>query len=110
MRRYSFDNGKNWYEHKFSETPVKVKWLTTVPDSTTRKFLLFGKADDEYVAVQIDLTRLDAPQCTHACFITFFINACAGTADDFEYWVPPATDDQCILGHEVRLSFNPAFS
>ena len=39
--RYSFDFGKTWEKFDFGVT-LRAKLLTTIPDSTSQKFLLLG--------------------------------------------------------------------
>lgn len=93
---YSFDFGKTWQTYDFGVT-VRVKLLTTIPDSTSQKFLLLGslarkkgkKADEgRHVIVHIDFTALGKRHCKDS---------------DLEKWYARNINGQpdCLMGHKV---------
>lgn len=70
--------------------------LTTIPDSTSQKFLVFGTlargdvdAEGRYATVFLDFLPLQNRKCTDK---------------DMERWYArPQEDKQCLLGHKVGL-------
>ena len=71
--------------------------LTTIPDSTSQKFLVFGTlgredadAEGRYATVFLDFLPLQNRKCTDK---------------DMERWYArPQEDKQCLLGHKVGPS------
>ena len=89
--RYSIDHGKTWKKVDLEEK-VRARFLTTVPDSTTLKFLLMGSKGSgskmEWVLFKIDFEGLHEKACREK---------------DFEDW--PARVDKdgkasCLMGHK----------
>ncbi|KIW22974.1 uncharacterized protein PV07_11214 [Cladophialophora immunda] len=89
--RYSIDHGKTWKKADLPEK-VRARFLTTVPDSTTLKFLMMGAkgagSKTEWVMFKIDFEGLHERACGK---------------DDFERW--PARVDKdgkpsCLMGHK----------
>ena len=76
---------------------LRAKALTTIPDSTSQKFLLLGQlskksaaSDGKYATVFIDFATLKKRQCT---------------ADDFERWFARTTKGkECLMGHKQWYS------
>lgn len=63
---YSTDEGSSWREYKFTDEPMRVKAIVTVPEDTSRKFILMGnypRMSSQSVAVQIDFTSLTFRAC-----------------------------------------------
>ena len=93
---YSFDFGKTWTTFDLGVT-VRVKLLTTIPDSTSTKFLLLGtlarasKESDSarHIIVQIDFGAMGRRKCT---------------GDDFERWYARNIGGKpdCLMGHKVK--------
>ena len=74
---------------------IRARVLTTVPDSTSQKFLLIGKVDKDaqkgdrrpYGAIFLDFAPLRKKQCT---------------PDQFEKWYARTSKDkECVMGHKV---------
>ncbi|RDH29159.1 hypothetical protein BDQ94DRAFT_182663 [Aspergillus welwitschiae] len=86
---FSLDHGKEWgsveIEHKIYPTMV-----TTTPDSTSLRFLLVGKQNEEsgFIVYSIDFKGLHERKCEE---------------DDFEKW-PARLDENgepdCLMGHK----------
>jgi hypothetical protein len=94
--KYSFDSGKTWKEYKFGLV-LRALLLTTIPDSTSQKFLLLGSvpkreagSSDRHAAVFLDFAALRTKQCQEK---------------DFERWYARPEGAECLMGHKVRFSF-----
>lgn len=62
---FSTDEGLNWKEYQFSDRPMRVNAIVTVPMDTSRKFILFGdftKASGSS-AVHVDFSALTSRKC-----------------------------------------------
>lgn len=94
VAQYSFDHGKTWHELDLGVT-LRVRTLTTIPDSTSLKILLLGSTSKksskdgqgQYVIVQMDFSAVGKRKCGK---------------DDFERWFARAPDGQadCLMGHK----------
>lgn len=95
---YSFDFGKSWQKFDFGVT-MRAKLLTTIPDSTSQKFLLLGtlarnknKKGEEgrHAIVSVDFEALGKRHCKDS---------------DLEKWYARNINGQpdCLMGHKVRL-------
>ncbi|KAK6203150.1 vacuolar protein sorting/targeting protein 10 [Scheffersomyces amazonensis] len=96
---YSLDDGNTWHDYKFSDIPINVLDLATVPSDTSRKFLIFGYksgAKDITIAYSIDFSGIHKRQCQ--------LDLDNPDNDDFVYWSPshPKLPDNCLFGHEVK--------
>ncbi|ORX80565.1 Oligoxyloglucan reducing end-specific cellobiohydrolase [Basidiobolus meristosporus CBS 931.73] len=92
---YSLDEGKSFVDYRFTEANRKIRLSTIAiePQSTSRKFLLFGKTDNYFskqVVVQVDFNGLNMDKC----------NLETGKGGDFELWDP--ADGKCLFGREVN--------
>lgn len=89
--RYSSDLGRTWNTLKL-EYRMRAYALTTVPDSTSQKFMLVGQLSrkdqtdsNKYIIVFLDF----APSRTRQC-----------GDDDFEKWYArDGGEHECIMGH-----------
>ncbi|EJU03910.1 Oligoxyloglucan reducing end-specific cellobiohydrolase [Dacryopinax primogenitus] len=89
---YSYDSGTTWHDLKFGVN-IRARGLTTVPDSTSQKFLLLGTLsrkdqndDGRHVSVFLDFAPLQKRQCG---------------ASDFEKWYArTAKGHECVMGHK----------
>ncbi|KAL8783447.1 MAG: hypothetical protein Q9195_009389 [Heterodermia aff. obscurata] len=89
--RYSLNHGTDWKTFELDKK-VRAKVLTTVPDSTTLKFILLATAGKgsktEHLVISIDFNNLHERKCDDK---------------DFEKWVA-RLDDQgdpdCLMGHK----------
>jgi hypothetical protein len=63
---FSTDEGLNWREYKFSDEKLRINSIVTVPEDTSRRFILFGSRLRSIgsVAVHIDFSALTRKQCT----------------------------------------------
>ncbi|POW02780.1 hypothetical protein PSTT_11522, partial [Puccinia striiformis] len=74
---YSFDFGKTWSTYNFKQK-LRVKLLTSVPDSTSQKFLLLGtipkknlpssSKSDRQAVLQLDFSQMDRKKCQASDF------------------------------------------
>jgi len=93
---YSTDEGLNWQEYKFSDHPMRVLSIVTVPMDTSRRFVLFGSypKNSGSVAVHIDFSALTSRQCA--------VNIEDPGKDDFELWSPSEDrPEQCLFGRQT---------
>jgi hypothetical protein len=89
--KYSWDAGRTWTEYKLGVT-VRALLLTTVPDSTSQKFLLLGTmsrkdagAEGRHATVFLDFAPVRKRQCG---------------AGDMEKWYARPTGEECLMGHK----------
>ncbi|KAL0567823.1 vacuolar protein sorting/targeting protein PEP1 [Marasmius crinis-equi] len=89
---YSLDMGKTWHQYRMGVT-LRARGLTTLPDSTSQKFLLVGQIarQDEhrklgrYAVVFIDFYETRKRKCGES---------------DFEKWEARPRDKECLMGHK----------
>lgn len=85
--RYSLNHGKEWTKVALDEE-VRAARLTTVPDSTSLKFLLEASKGDEWFYFMIDFEDLHERKCEE---------------EDFERWPARLGEDgepSCLMGHK----------
>ena len=94
--RFSRNAGKTWEKYNFG-VKIRALLLTTIPDSTSQKFLLLGSMSRKeagnqhrHAVVFLDFATLQSRQCTE---------------NDFEKWYARPEGRQCLMGHKVRLRF-----
>lgn len=95
---YSLDEGASWTDYQFSEKPVSVIDLATVPSDTARKFVIFAydsKNRKETLSFAIDFSDVHQRQCQ--------LDLENPDKDDYEFWTPshPNLPDDCLFGHEA---------
>lgn len=96
---YSLDMGESWNVTKFSEHPIQVDAISTVPSDTSLNFLIWGRDAKELVTVNVDFSDL-----------TQFENPCHlekenPTAGDYDLWSPQhpmLPDGECLFGHKPQ--------
>lgn len=85
---YSTNFGKDWKELKL-EVEMRVRLLTTTPDSTSLNFLLVGTSKDRKShAINVDFSNVLEKKCEK---------------DDFEKWYARYDEDgkpDCLMGHK----------
>ncbi|KZT39018.1 vacuolar protein sorting/targeting protein 10 [Sistotremastrum suecicum HHB10207 ss-3] len=94
--RYSYDSGQTWHDLSLGVS-VGARLLTTIPDSTSQKFLLLGtlarreqKGQGNHVMLYLDFAPIQKRECDH--------NPNSG---DFEKWYARSgTGNQCVMGHK----------
>ena len=91
---YSLNHGNNFRWKKFDDYKIRPLQLTTVPDSTSRKFILYaqeGSEDEDeakYTIIHLDFDKLHERECEDK---------------DFEKWYARKDKDDnptCIMGHK----------
>lgn len=63
---FSIDEGLNWRQYRFTDDKVRVKSIVTVPEDTSRRFILMGfypRSPNTAVAVHLDFSALTRKQC-----------------------------------------------
>ena len=95
---YSLDEGEKWTEYQFSETPMIIDDLTTLPSDNSRNFLLWRRdtgSGGEITTVNIDFSGLRDRKCN--------LNEADPDNPDSDYylWEPkhPLQDTNCLFGH-----------
>ncbi|GAA99449.1 hypothetical protein E5Q_06148 [Mixia osmundae IAM 14324] len=95
--KYSFDHGKTWEKLDF-DVKIRAKLLTTVPDSTSLKFLVLGTLDkgaksqdgNRHAIVYLDFATMNKRHCEES-------------RGDFEKWYARAggaSAPDCLMGHK----------
>jgi hypothetical protein len=96
---YSLDDGESWREYVFSDQPMVVSDISTVPTDNSKSFLLWGKfkgKDRKISTVNIDFSRLYGRQCK--------LDEANPEAGDYYLWKPrhPLQNDDCLFGHVAQ--------
>jgi hypothetical protein len=96
---YSYDFGKTWEKFDFDVT-LRAKLLTTIPDSTSEKFLLLGTlakkskkasgGDERNIIVHVDFSTLKKRECKSGDYEKWYARNIGGQPD-------------CLMGHKVGL-------
>ncbi|CAG8491123.1 2595_t:CDS:10, partial [Paraglomus occultum] len=105
--KYSSDHGKTWQSRSIGQK-VRVRMLTTDPESTSAKFLLFGSVIDRnnekpYVMIQIDFSDLYR-KCGDSDYEEWYArNNIDGNGPDClmgqkTYYKRRKADAQCLVG------------
>lgn len=92
---YSIDHGRNWEPAKLEEgNKFRALELTTIPDSTSLKFVLVGVkgggSQSEYHVYMLDFKGLHERKCKEK---------------DFEWWYARMDEEDnasCIMGHKQQ--------
>ncbi|KAF9035551.1 signal sequence binding protein [Panaeolus papilionaceus] len=90
--KYSLDLGRNWKTYNFG-VKLRARALTTLPDSTSQKFILLGsvhKHDQKgkygnAVTVFLDFAKTRGKKCSES---------------DYEKWYARPPRAECIMGHK----------
>ena len=99
---FSTNEGIDWREYKFTDQPVRVKSIATVPEDTSRRFILFGYygRSSNWLAIHIDMSSLTNKKCV--------LDLEDPGKDDFELWSPSEErEERCLFGRQV---FTPVLS
>lgn len=95
--KYTLDEGLTWSEYVFGDTPIRVTSIITVPDDTSRKFILFGfttGSSDNTVVVHLDFSKITNVKCV--------LDTTDPNHDDFELWSPSETrSEPCLFGRQT---------
>lgn len=71
---YSLDEGLSWSTYRFSDDKVRVREIVTVPEDTSRRFVLMGsypRSPFSSVAVHLDFSALTYRQCRSRFFLYY---------------------------------------
>ena len=102
---FSTDEGLNWREYKFSDQPVRVRSIATVPMDTSRRFILFGYygRSPNWLAIHIDMSSLTRKKCV--------LDLEDPGKDDFELWSPSEErEERCLFGRQVHVFVFPGLN
>ncbi|GAA5905768.1 hypothetical protein JCM6882_000453 [Rhodosporidiobolus microsporus] len=93
---YTLNEGLSWQDYTFGE-PIRVKSIVTVPQDTSRRFILFGTKPDRpesTVAVHLDFSSITNVRCK--------LDLADPANDDFELWSPSESrDEPCLFGMQA---------
>ncbi|KAH7908483.1 hypothetical protein BJ138DRAFT_352183 [Hygrophoropsis aurantiaca] len=92
---FTTDEGISWREYKFSNEKMRVSSIVTVPEDTSRKFMLLAKPprSSGSVIVHLDFSSLTHKQCV--------LDVQNAAQDDFELWSPSAERNEvCLFGRQ----------
>ncbi|KAG1846680.1 Oligoxyloglucan reducing end-specific cellobiohydrolase [Suillus tomentosus] len=93
---FTTDEGLTWREFKFTTEKIRVRDIMTVPEDTSRKFMLLGRypATAGSVIVHLDFSSLTHRKC--------LVDAENPGHDDFELWSPSEERDSlCLFGRQT---------
>ncbi|EIW75279.1 Oligoxyloglucan reducing end-specific cellobiohydrolase [Coniophora puteana RWD-64-598 SS2] len=93
---FTTDEGQTWREYKFSDVRMRVQSIVTVPEDTSRKFMLLARSvgGSGSTMVYIDFTSLTHKQCV--------LDLDNPGADDFELWSPSEERNEvCLFGRQT---------
>jgi hypothetical protein len=95
--KYTTDEGKTWHDKTFSDEPMLVEKISTVPSDNSRNFLLWGQIRGKLATVNIDFTGLTNRQCD-------LDKTKLGTKEsDYDLWHPEhplkEVEKDCLFGH-----------
>ncbi|KAG2364310.1 vacuolar protein sorting/targeting protein 10 [Suillus spraguei] len=93
---FTTDEGLTWREFKFTTEKIRVKDIMTVPEDTSRKFILLGDypATRDSVIVHLDFSSLTHKKC--------IVDVDDPGHDDFELWSPSEERDSlCLFGRQT---------
>ena len=100
---YSLDEGRTWIDDIFTDAPMEIEKITTVPSDTSRNFLLWGRVaskGSEVSTVNLDFSGLK--ERSKLCHLDS--KNLASTDHDYEPWSPqhPLSEGKCLFGHEAQ--------
>ncbi|KAJ7065213.1 vacuolar protein sorting/targeting protein 10 [Mycena amicta] len=93
---FSTDEGLNWREYKFSDEKMRVRSIVTVPQDTSRRFILIGNLPHQSAStlVYIDFSSLTLKKCS--------VDIENPGKDDFELWSPSEErQEACLFGRQT---------
>jgi len=93
---FTTDEGITWREYKFGNEKLRINTIVSVPEDTSRKFMLLGYAPGSALSsiVHIDFTSLTRRQCV--------LDRNDPNHDDFELWSPSeGRTEACLFGRQT---------
>jgi len=96
---YSTDEGRTFQKLYFQESNqlIRVTLITTEPESTSMRFLLFGTREEtkKPVAIYLDFKGVKDRKCK--------LDKIDLGASDYELWSPSHNrDSKCLFGHQIQ--------
>lgn len=93
---YTTDEGLTWNEYVFGQT-LRIKTIQTVPDDTSRRFLLIGNVpgkSDKSILVHLDFSAITNVKCQ--------LSIEDPNHDDFQLWSPSeGREENCLFGRQT---------
>lgn len=101
---YSRDEGKTWSPYKFSDSPLQIIDLTTVPSDNSRNLVLWAKTSDGLASINVDFSGLTDRQCK--------LDETDSGDQDYYLWTPshPAQKNDCLFGHVSQFHRKKIYS
>ena len=112
---FTTDEGLSWREFQFSNEKIRVRDIMTVPEDTSRKFMLLGRypGTPGSVIVHLDFSSLTHKRCKQGVLFARWllcelipagvVNVDDPGHDDFELWSPSEERTElCLFGRQVR--------
>ncbi|KZO92920.1 Oligoxyloglucan reducing end-specific cellobiohydrolase [Calocera viscosa TUFC12733] len=109
--QYSYDSGNTWHDLKLG-VAISARGLTTVPDSTSQKFLLLGTLrrqdqtnDGRHVGIFLDFAPLQKRQCGDSDFERWYARTAKGhecVMGHKQYYRRRKADADCFVGHKFE--------
>lgn len=65
---FTTNEGIDWRQYTFTQEKVRVRQIVTVPEDTSRKFILLGhspRSTSEAIAIQLDFSSLTTKKCMY---------------------------------------------
>ncbi|KAG2146361.1 hypothetical protein DEU56DRAFT_971534 [Suillus clintonianus] len=93
---FTTDEGLKWQEFKFTTEKIRVRDIMTVPEDSSRKFMLLGQypGTTGSVIVHLDFSSLTHKRC--------LVDVGNPGHDDFELWSPSEERDSlCLFGQQT---------
>ncbi|KAL1582427.1 hypothetical protein WHR41_08925 [Cladosporium halotolerans] len=97
---YTLNEGIDWLTYTFTDEPMVVDDITTVPSDTSRNFLLWGKVKGSLTTVNLDFSGLK--ERNEECRLDE--KDPESSSSDYSLWEPkhPLMDDNCLFGHVAQ--------
>ncbi|WRT68442.1 uncharacterized protein IL334_005418 [Kwoniella shivajii] len=93
---FTTDEGLTWNDYTFGQT-LRIRTIQTVPDDTSRRFLLIGNVpgqSDKSVLVHLDFSAITNIKCQ--------LSIEDPNHDDFQLWSPSeGREENCLFGRQT---------
>jgi hypothetical protein len=95
---YTLNEGDTWEEYAFTDEPLLIDDISTVPTDTSRNFLLWGRKNNKLVTINLDFSGL--PDRQQKCEL----DEKHPEDGDYYLWSPkhPMLEDDCLFGHVAQ--------
>jgi Sortilin, neurotensin receptor 3, len=73
---FSTDEGISWREYKFTSEKIRIRSIVTVPEDTSRRFILMGSypRSSTSVVIHIDFTSLTRKTCGSMLYLCIYVS------------------------------------